>query len=130
MLHTLTYVSRSLVGPCSVEILDIARASLRNNLRSDVTGALYYDELQFFQTLEGPREAVSETYARIAADPRHIDLSVLHEGPLASRRFGHWSMLFVDGAWMTGPRERYNIDALRAADPSAIAARVEALRLA
>lgn len=124
MLCSLAYVSRSLISAHSVDILDIARASMRNNRDFGLTGALYFDDRQFCQVLEGAPEAVRRMFERIARDPRHADVAVLNEGPVAARRFEHWSMKFVDGAWLPEARASFSYDALRAAPADALAARL------
>jgi len=42
--------------------------------------------------LEGGRTAVNQLYNRIAADPRHSDVVLLHYDEIAERRFAGWSM--------------------------------------
>ena len=126
-LHALAYVSRSLVPAHSVDILDIARAAMRNNLDAGLTGALYYDDNQFCQLLEGSQAAVRRMFERIRLDSRHADVAVLREGPVAARRFEHWSMKFVDGAWVRDGRSSFAYDTLRAAPVEALEARLGAL---
>lgn len=72
-------------------ILDISR---RNNAKAGITGMLLYAEAAFFQVLEGPDDAIAETYARIEQDPRHGRLILaLNEG-VETRDFPDWSMGF------------------------------------
>jgi hypothetical protein len=42
--------------------------------------------------LEGPQEAVEQTYERIRADMLHADLTVVHRGRRESRSFAGWRM--------------------------------------
>lgn len=128
MLWTLTYISRAMVGRHSVEILDIARASMRNNAALGLTGALYFDDRQFYQVLEGEREALCAMFERIRRDRRHSDVVVLHEGETARPRFPEWSMKFIDGGWVPHSRENFAYDSLRAAPPEALQARLHELR--
>ena len=72
----------------------ILEASRRNNVRTGVTGLLVAGGRRFLQALEGPDEAVWETYARIKADPRHHALVLLTGRPVERRCFGGWSMAF------------------------------------
>ncbi|MFO7855163.1 MAG: BLUF domain-containing protein [Paracoccaceae bacterium] len=97
MLARIAYFSRSLIGGWSPDLLDIARVALARNASLDVTGALYFDRLRFFQMLEGERATLDALMLGIAADPRHLDLQVLIEGPIRVRRFGRWHMRFIDG---------------------------------
>lgn len=57
-----------------------------------ITGFLHREEDMFFQYLEGPAAAVAAVFASIAADPRHDDVRLLGQGPLAVRRLADWSM--------------------------------------
>jgi hypothetical protein len=127
MLHSLAYVSRSLIPAHSVELLDIARSSMRNNRMLGLTGALYFDDSQFCQVLEGEQAAVRRLFERIQRDPRHTDVALLREGPVAQRRFENWSMKFVDGAWVPDSRHAFDYDALRAAGDEALEARLSEL---
>jgi hypothetical protein len=42
--------------------------------------------------LEGPRAAVTDTYARISRDARHTEVVVLWAGDTTDRLFGDWEM--------------------------------------
>jgi hypothetical protein len=97
VLARIVYVSRSMIGGWSPELLDIARVAFARNAALEVTGALYFDRLRFCQVLEGEPEALEALMGSIRADSRHFDVQVLIETPLAQRRFGAWSMRFVDG---------------------------------
>ena len=46
----------------------------------------------YMQLLEGPREALTATLARIVADDRHLEVSLVHCGDASERLFPHWSM--------------------------------------
>lgn len=57
-----------------------------------ITGLLWHDDGLFLQVIEGPESSVATTYARIARDPRHHDLTVLSDRSVDTREFGYWSM--------------------------------------
>ncbi len=128
MLWSLTYISRAMVDRHSVDILDIARASMRNNAALGLTGALYFDDRQFYQVLEGERERLREMFERIRRDTRHSDVVLLHEGEITRPQFPEWSMKFIDGGWVPRSRENFAYDSLRAAPPEALMARLQELR--
>ncbi len=128
MLWSLTYISRAMVTRHSVDILDIARSSMRNNAAMDLTGALYFDDMQFHQVLEGEQATVRAMYERLRDDTRHRDMVLLHEGPISARRFPEWSMKFIDGGWVPRSRENFAYDALRRAGPETLQARIQELR--
>ena len=69
----------------------IAR-SIQNNRQVDVTGFLIAGAGGFLQLLEGPREGVEETYARIGHDARHSDLVLIGAGHVERRLFRDWNM--------------------------------------
>ncbi len=80
------------------EALRILKASRANNVRDDITGALFYNAICFAQVLEGPLEAVQTTFERIQCDPRHADVVVLQSGPAHERLFASWDMAAATAA--------------------------------
>ncbi|MDB5453061.1 MAG: hypothetical protein JWO33_1639, partial [Caulobacteraceae bacterium] len=70
----------------------IVSRSMQNNRLVDVTGLLLVHAGWFMQVLEGPAESVRETFARIAADGRHFDVTVLASGSADQRLFRDWNM--------------------------------------
>jgi hypothetical protein len=97
-MHRILYISTAR-APLSAQELDaILAASRRNNAAIDVTGLLVAGGRRFLQVLEGPLEAVTATYDRIAADPRHFALVKLNDKEVSERSFGNWSMGFEAGA--------------------------------
>lgn len=94
-LHRLVYSSTYRTGRIDNGLLalrDILSQSRKNNLKSDVTGYLMFDGESFVQILEGPRESVEATMARIARDERHRDVAVIAIKPAESRAFHTWTM--------------------------------------
>ena len=97
----LVYYSRNRVPQRDMdagEIEAILAASRTNNSKVGVTGALMFNSGCFAQVLEGPREAVEETFERIQQDERHGDVSLLAFDPVSDRAFETWSMGFVGGS--------------------------------
>ena len=78
-------------------LLDILRASRRNNPAVGVTGALLYADGNFMQVLEGPAEAVNGVYRRVQRDDRHRGVLTLIDTTVPERSFPDWSMGFVHG---------------------------------
>ncbi|MET0137514.1 MAG: BLUF domain-containing protein [Sphingobium sp.] len=76
------------------ELLAIARKA---NAAVGVTGLLVVGGRRFLQVLEGPEDAVTATYERIARDPRHFALVKLHDKPIAERSFEAWAMGYEQG---------------------------------
>jgi hypothetical protein len=108
-LYSLNYVSRAQAPAEGPEIEAIREVALSRNAAENVTGVLYLDGKLFFQVLEGHETCVRRLLASIRADSRHSDLRVIQQGPLLRRRFGRWSMKFVDAASLPAdaPRPRF-----------------------
>lgn len=91
VIRQLLYVSRAPAGE-AVPLEPIYEASRHNNAIDGVTGLLLGDGSRFMQVLEGSPASVAETFRRIALDPRHRDIEVLHDAQVAERQFGTWAM--------------------------------------
>lgn len=84
----------------SLEMNELDRLLLisrQKNRALDVTGLLIVGGRRFLQLLEGPREAVDETFSRIERDARHFALVKLHDRSIDHRAFESWSMGFERG---------------------------------
>ncbi len=92
MLVRLLYASRSAQALSPELIDDILAASRKSNPAMGITGLLCHSGDTFMQVLEGSREAVSDLYRRISADPRHSDVTLLHFEEITERRFSGWTM--------------------------------------
>lgn len=93
-MHELIYRSRAAAPFDRAEIGRILATARRVNAENGVTGLLLYSDESFLQVLEGDEDVVGATFARIEADPRHRDLVVLVDGPVASRAHPDWTMGF------------------------------------
>lgn len=111
----LAYGSRARLAADAPDIRAIETASLGNNARLGVTGALYFDGAGFFQVLEGPENAVAVLYDRIRKDPRHDQVALVCRHAIAHRMFGLWSMKVVNG--LDQPRLRATFEAAADAAP-------------
>ncbi len=96
MLISLVYVSSAVHLMSNAELLDILRISRENNATKSVTGILLYMGGNFMQVLEGEEAEVLATFSHISADPRHREIIVLAQEPLAERQFANWQMAFVN----------------------------------
>ena len=96
-LHRLVYVSRH--RPCGGEgavarsLHDIVEVARRRNAAAGVTGALLHGARRFAQVLEGPRDAVLDTFERIRHDPRHDEVRRLRLERIGARAFAGWAMV-------------------------------------
>ncbi len=97
-LIRLLYYSENRIGIARRHstIAELQAVSVKRNLESQITGALLYDEDWFVQALEGEEQAVEETFARIARDPRHANVEIVCRTKIPSRKFGKWAMGFAE----------------------------------
>ncbi|MFN3946043.1 MAG: BLUF domain-containing protein [Allosphingosinicella sp.] len=93
----LVYISTARERPTDAMLQDILAVSRRNNQKVGVTGLLVAGGRRFLQALEGPSTAVSATFDRIRADPRHYAPVVLSCRSVAGRSFGEWAMGYEQG---------------------------------
>jgi hypothetical protein len=93
-LVQLVYASRMPVRMPLSEILAIIEHAQRKNELMGITGVMTFSDEAFLQILEGPRGAVNQLYAKLMADPRHTDLTLLGYEAVSERRFSEWSMGF------------------------------------
>jgi hypothetical protein len=96
MLETALYVSRSTLEPLVAQdvVAKIVADSIRRNTRDSVTGGLIFTGRYFAQVIEGPSAAIESLLARMARDPRHEAMRILHRKPIASRFFFEWAMAY------------------------------------
>jgi len=92
MLVRLLYASRAAAPADNATVNAILQQSRRHNPPAGITGVLCHNERLFLQVLEGGREQVNRLYARIMADPRHTDVTLLHYAEISERRYAGWTM--------------------------------------
>ena len=92
MLVRLVYASRAVETITPAVMDSILASSRKNNPADGLTGVLCTNNYIFLQLLEGGRREVSSAYNRIAADPRHKDVELLHFEEISERKFAGWSM--------------------------------------
>jgi AcrR family transcriptional regulator len=91
-IRCIVYCSRSRSTWTSEDIDGLADAAQRKNRTLGVTGRLLHLPGAFVQALEGPPEPVVGLYRSIEADPRHEQVTLLLDTPLAERAYPHWTM--------------------------------------
>lgn len=127
MLCRLAYASRALIDGHSVEFLDMVRASARTNLERGVTGALFFNAVEFFQVIEGEEAAIDALFAAIRRDLRHFDVALLLREQVAARRFANWQLKTIDGARYLHLRHLFDYARTVAAGPAGVEKRIELL---
>lgn len=101
-MYRLLYISTARQELSPIELDTLLRVSRRNNAAVAITGLLVVGGKRFLQALEGPEEAVCQTFQRIERDPRHFACVILTQGIVAERAFPKWSMGHQPGATLTG----------------------------
>jgi uncharacterized protein (DUF1697 family) len=125
VLVRLLYASRAAKTVGADDLATILRQSKANNPAQGITGvlALCSTGNVFMQALEGGRAPVNKLYNRIAADPRHADVTVLSYEEIDERMFAGWSMGQVNMSRLnTALVLKYSETA--ALDPFAVSGRV------
>jgi hypothetical protein len=83
------------------EMERIRASAVRHNVPAGVHTALLYQSGWFVQWKEGPANEIEQLMARIAQDPRHRNLCIVHSSIGPRLLFGPWSMAIVlaDDSW-------------------------------
>src|SRR6185312_3124321 len=89
-MHQLLYVSQAARNIPASDLDDILAAGRANNLARGLSGVLIHIDGGFLQILEGERDAVMQTYGRIAGDRRHAHPRVLVDRTVPHRSFPDW----------------------------------------
>ena len=101
----LVYASQPF-GYDDLSLTGILLEARENNAKNGITGSLICREDIFLQLLEGQRDSVTETFARIARDERHVDVTELFCRSIDRRLFPEWSMRHDPvQSWMWTPEE-------------------------
>ena len=93
-LYEVLYVSVLAPGVPVSAVAAIAGHARAANAQRGITGLLVFDGHCFCQQLEGMQKNVLSVMARIDMDPRHVQVSMVHQGPLAARRYSSFSLAF------------------------------------
>ena len=93
-MHFLIYTSSASHLMSDPELTILLGDCRDRNVHDGITGMLLYKDGSFMQVLEGNKENVFRTYARIQKDTRHKDISLLREREIEDRNFGGWSLGF------------------------------------
>jgi hypothetical protein len=93
-MHRIIYLSSGIKIFSDEEINDLLKVSRNNNEKNGITGLLLYSDGNFMQILEGEKEAIENTYKKIANDIRHRNIILVVNEPIKKRNFKDWKMGF------------------------------------
>jgi hypothetical protein len=93
-LISLVYVSYESRTLSDDELRAILESSRRHNQANNITGMLLYRDGFFIQALEGEKDIVESTYARIGTDTRHRNVLMVFRNTIEHRSFSNWMMGF------------------------------------
>ncbi len=85
------------------DVQQILATSQRHNGEKGITGYLCVSPTHALQCLEGARDAVNSLYNHIAADQRHIEVTLLRYVEPWRRLFPIWAMGFTPDLSMAAP---------------------------
>ncbi len=95
-MRSILYVSHaSVLFDEAKDLQRILNSARRHNIMNKVTGCLVYHDRNFLQLIEGPDQAVRDTFARIKKDWRHNGVILMAEDEIEERTFSDWSMGLV-----------------------------------
>jgi len=92
MIRQLIYISTSISVSPYPTMTQILPKATDNNKKFGITGILLFSGGTYLQVLEGPADAVKQTFDRISADERHKSVTILHDKDVEERVFPKWSM--------------------------------------
>lgn len=95
-LYCLSYVSTQRSNMGNAELLEILEKARIKNESLGITGLLLHRGDSFFQILEGGCDEVTALFEVIRADPRHLRVEVVTEGPVVAREYTDWRMAFIE----------------------------------
>lgn len=119
MVTQLIYMSQPF-GFDGAILAGILMTARRNNPRHGITGALICRQDVYLQLIEGDAAAIDALYERIAADNRHLAVTLLSRAEVAGRVLPDWAMLHDPAhSWLWSP-EDVERGALQEATPEAL----------
>ncbi|MFG6503081.1 BLUF domain-containing protein [Microbacterium sp. P05] len=89
---SLVYSSTAAAPFDDQELQNLLVQARQNNSDRGLTGMLLYRGGRFVQVLEGSESDVRAVVERIDIDPRHSNMRILFEEPIAERQFADWTM--------------------------------------
>ncbi|HEX8556266.1 MAG TPA: BLUF domain-containing protein [Sphingomonas sp.] len=105
MVTQLIYMSQPFGYDDSI-LSGILTTARRKNALHGITGALICRHDIYLQLIEGDADAIDALYDRIAADDRHLAVTLLNRAQVADRLFPRWAMLHDPArSWLWSPSQ-------------------------
>lgn len=95
-MKAILYVSRAEQTFDANALTELLKQAQERNQSVGVTGYLYFKAPYFFQYLESENDEAADIMASIEKDPRHTVVLSFSDEFEGSRRFGEWSMRFIN----------------------------------
>ena len=96
-LIELTYVSEPAQGMSFLGLMRLLYHSYLRNLRLEITGVLIFENNQFGQVIEGPKDVIESLWEKIQKDDRHKILHQIEFDEIDQRLFPNWALRFYGG---------------------------------
>lgn len=93
-LDSLVYVSSAVRLLSFDDIAYLLKRARERNKEYGITGVLLYDQGNFMQYLEGPKDNLNVIYKIIQEDDQHTGIIILSRETIEKRQFGDWCMGF------------------------------------
>ncbi len=93
-MRRVIYCSQATQDLSPDDLVQLLEGSRRNNEAVGLSGMLLYSSQSFLQVLEGEEVPLQQTYARIKADARHVNLRLLMDAAVTAPLFPDWTMGF------------------------------------
>lgn len=94
-LKTLSYTSRARLDLSDRDLSDIHQSARHLNALDGITGLLVFDDVRFFQIIEGSDGAIDHLLERLRRDERHRSFEIHDERFVDERSFPDWSMNLI-----------------------------------
>lgn len=95
VIYQINYWSKASQPMSRFALQSLAKDAEQRNKKQNITGVLLFGSGIFFQCLEGPYHKVFPLFEKIAADPRHYDVTLVSQECHSERFFSQWSMGFT-----------------------------------
>jgi hypothetical protein len=97
-MYRLVYFSNANLDLSLSAIEWMVEKSAARNRPLQISGALFYNGLNFLQILEGPGQSLTPLYLQIRKDPRHSGVVKLVRERISIRSYPDWGMKLFCGA--------------------------------